>query len=981
MIKLVVVIVMIAASIITSVVYHVTQKADIEYYQGHRYFEKAEYSKALPFYHKSLAINPSHIAALRDVGRVYQWTGEYSQAIGIFRKILSIKPEDNTAKKGLAETLSWQKEYPEAIKLLSQVIDATGDAGAMLDLAGVYQWDGQFAKSREVLKKLPPARANEVRSRLLYAKALLYTGDVEKAAGILEGLLLENAVKKDRKLIIETEKLLAEASMLRKDYADAIERCRKQVKDDPQDIKSRIMLADMLSWVKRYDESITEYKKVLQIEPGNLEVKAKLARVYSWAKEYASAEMLLKEVLAAEADDTASRILLADILGWQKRYSESIAEYEKALQLDAGDAETIKKLADTASWAKDYEKAERIYGILLMKDPNNAKVRIALARVLSWQKKYAASITEYEKILAAEPENIEIKNSLAQVYSWDKKYSQAERLYREVIAKEPDNISARIALGELLLWQKRHREAVEYFKSLLAERNESRVRFMYGEALLYSGDYKASREIFSAIIAAEPDNVSAKVFLADSYAYNKEFARAIELYEHALRERPDRETKRKLADVLSWAKRYDRSFKLYDELLAEEEDDKIWLQKARVLGWARRYPEALREYQLLVDKTKDPVIACEMDAKRAYWNDRVEGAISGYGKLIKDSPDNAEAMFDLSQICSYQSMWKEAIDEYHRILKLEPNHFRAREGLEKAELIAHHPSWDSGYEFYEGKSQSRDMDVRRHTILNKFSYPVNYHIIMDGIYNFTARSFADFPDVIEDEGRMKLAYIFNPKAYVDGFYDIIAYDRDISPMHTFGGSAHLRVIDAALAHFWYKRERLENTSTVIRSHYYSDDFKERLDVSIDKRLKLGVDYLYSSVSDDNQRWEPGFDILYYLSLDPLRLTVQYRYFYRQFEHVDPDYFSPKGFTTNAVTVNWRHFLNKDEIFFGADDLYYDASYTFSVDSTSIVGHLFRGGIHWDINKRLALDVNGGFSVSSNNVYRESGVKTSLKYYY
>jgi len=515
----------------------------------------------------------------------------------------------------------------------------------------------------------------------------------------------------------------------------------------------------------------------------------------------------------------------------------------------------------------------------------------------------------------------------------------------------------------------------------LNEKDDLKAKFLYGKALLQSADYKQSREIFKEIIAREPDNAEAKELLADSYAYDKEFKRAIELYNEALAQRYDRVTKRKLADVLSWDKKYNQALKMYDELLKEEEDDKIWLQKARVLGWARRYPESLKEYESLVARSTDPNIKLEMEAKRAYWNDEVEVAISQYSELIKKSAENVEAMFDLAQIYSYQTMWKEAQGEYHRILDLEPGHFRARDGLAKAELIAHHLSWEPGYEFFQSDSQSRDNDIRKHTIFNKFSYPVNNNIRMDGWYNFTARSFADFPDVVENEGRIGVAYMFNPKLWVDGYYDMIAYNRDISAMHLFGGSAHYRIIDAVIGSFWYKRERLENTSTVIRDHYFSDDFKERLDVSIDKRLKLGVDFLYSSISDNNQRWEPGFDILYYLSLDPMRLAVQYRYFYKQYEQTVPEYWSPKGFMTNAVGFNWRHYLNKEEIFFGADDLYYEAGYMFSVDSTDICGHQFTGGIHWDINKRLALDTQGGFSLSSNDVYRDMYARVSLKYYY
>lgn len=981
MVRIVVIIVLAITSVVTTFVYHITQRADIEYYQARRYFEKGEYSEAILLYEKSLSVNPSHTRALKDIGYSFQWTGRYDEAIAVFRKLLSIKPGDDKIKMALADTLAWQKKYPEAAAIFKGIMDKTCDPQAVLGLAEIYQWDGEFEKSKELLKMLPQSMVNDPRARLLYARALLYTGDPGAATQIIEALRLENTVKADRKMYAETEKLLAEALMMGKDYAQAIERYKKRVEQDPKDLKARMVLADMFSWVKRYDEAIAGYAELLRLEPGNAEARVKLARVYSWVKEYNRAEELLRQALASDKSDISSRILLADILSWQKRYDEAIAEYEKATSDKAADPETMKKLADVASWAKDYDKAARVYGMLLVKDPGNNQVRAALAEILSWQKKYDGSISEYKIILGKEPENAAVMKALARVYSWNKEYPEAERLYRMVMTKDPADKEARLALGELLLWQRKHREAVGYFRSMMAGGDDTNVRMMYGEALLYSSEYRDSREIFNGILSKEPDNAQAKTLLADSYAYDKEFKRAIELYEEALKTSPDRRTRRKLADVLSWDKKYDRAIKIYDELTAEEEDYRIWLQKARVLGWARRYPEALMEYKLIADSTADPIVRLEMEAKRAYWDDRVESAIAFYRRLITEDPENVEAMFDLSQICSYQAMWKDAMDEYHRILEIAPGHFRAREGLEKAELMARRIPWESGYEFYEADSLSRDMDIRRHTIFNKFTVPVNHNTVIDGTYKFTARSFSDFPDVVENEGRFKLAYIFNPKLWLDGFYDLLAYNRDISALHTFGASSHLRIADSSVVNFWYERQRLENNSTVIRGRYYSDDFKERIDASVDKRLKLGADYLYSRLSDGNQRWEPGFDVLYYFSLDPLRLTLKYRYFYRQFEDKVPQYFSPRGFTTNTVSLNWRHFLNKEEIFFGADDIYYDLGYNFSVDSTSIVGHQYTGLLHWDINKRLALDVQGTFSLSSNDVYRESGVKGSFKYYF
>ncbi len=200
-------------------------------------------------------------------------------------------------------------------------------------------------------------------------------------------------------------------------------------------------------------------------------------------------------------------------------------------------------------------------------------------------------------------------------------------------------------------------------------------------------------------------------------------------------------------------------------------------------------------------------------------------------------------------------------------------------------------------------------------------------------------------------------------------------------MHNFGGNLNTRIFDMGVSSFSYERERLENNSKVIREHYYRDNIQERVDLYLSKRLKMGQDYVFSYYSDANYKSEPGFDILYLLSLEPKRFSIKFRYFYREFNRKVTEYFSPKGFSSSTITFNWKHFLNKEEIFFGADNIYYDLKYDITIDSEYIVGHKFSGEINWDISKKLNFNIKGSVMGSSAEVYKEKALKIGFKYYF
>lgn len=259
--------------------------------------------------------------------------------------------------------------------------------------------------------------------------------------------------------------------------------------------------------------------------------------------------------------------------------------------------------------------------------------------------------------------------------------------------------------------------------------------------------------------------------------------------------------------------------------------------------------------------------------------------------------------------------------------------------------------------------------------------PLNYNSQISLEYKLTNRSFSDFADVVENEARVAFSYLEAPEWWMGAFYGFIDYNKGIDTLHTFGTDFNFRVFDLGVWSLSHQRQRLENSSGLIKNNYYRDNYKHRLDLDISKRLKIGLDYLFSNYSDDNCKNEPGADILYYLSLEPKRLTMKYRYFFRDFDDTVTEYFSPRDFSTHKLSLNWRHFLNKEEVFFGADDLYYDLKYDMAVDSGDIVSHKFSLELNRDISKRLNLNLKGSLTNSSADVYEDKSVTASVKYYF
>ena len=179
----------------------------------------------------------------------------------------------------------------------------------------------------------------------------------------------------------------------------------------------------------------------------------------------------------------------------------------------------------------------------------------------------------------------------------------------------------------------------------------------------------------------------------------------------------------------------------------------------------------------------------------------------------------------------------------------------------------------------------------------------------------------------------------------------------------------------------HARERVENNSALIRRYFYRQRFKARWDIDISRDVRLGADIMSAYYRDKNILYQPGVEAAYYFSFEPRLFYLRYRWEYMQFKDKTADYWSPQGFWTSSLRAAWRHYLNRQEIFFGADDIYYELAYELSLDRDGNIGSRFAFGLYYDINKRLSIYLNAALFRSSSDVYRDLETAAGIRYYF
>jgi len=764
-------------------------------------------------------------------------------------------------------------------------------------------------------------------------------------------------------------------------YEKSIRLFKQALRQDPRNVRTKKTLAETLAWEGHYGESISYYQELVDQAPDKNSLKG-MAQAYLWNQQYDRAQKILEDLYEQNSSDMSTRMLLARVLQYSGKAEKAIPLYEKILKKQTQNTDASHGLAESYMATGQYDAAVEKYQKVLEARPEDTKARTEMADILSWRKNYAAAIAQYETILAQDPENEKVLRKMADAYEWKKEFVSAAELYERLLARQPESVDLYLALAENYTAQKRFEDALSLLQTGLVKTGSPALRLMNAEALFFSGRVLDAEASLRGLLKADVSNVKIKTLLADTLAAQKKFPEALSYYREVLRSKPDDfKALQKFADVLSWDKQYVEALEVYDRLIAANDDVNNAVQKARILGWMRRYKAALEAYRQIYAKHPLENVELEMEAKKVYWDRRPMAARNLYERLIEIDPGNSEALFDLSQLFSYQRIWTQAIETYNKLLTAYPAHFRAQEGLAKAKQMAFAPMVRSGYEFFESRSDGRENDIRKHTEFLRLEMPLSPSLRAGVQESLTQRSFVDFRNLFETESKIDLNYTPNMTFSTGAFFTVLSESAGISPLYLFGVNLSTRVMSAGQSFLSYERKRLENNSAVIRSRMFFDEFKERFEWSVNKRVVLGSDYGLSRYSDRNLQHHAGTDILYYLSLDPRRLAVKYRTDWQGFTQGASQYFSPASLWRGAFSIDWKHYLGRDEIFFGAKDFYYELEYEVGLDSLDIAAHRVTGKIGYDFTQQLGVEFKASYTNSSASVYEDKSASGSIRFYF
>ena len=607
------------------------------YFSGPR----TEWRRAIPFLRKAHQLQSTNVDVLRDLASVASWARLFDEAVPMYRELVRLAPSVAAYRLQFARVLSWSGQDEEAVREYRAYLgQSPSDFSARNELGTLLARRKDFSGASEQFNYVLRFQPRNAGARLGLAQVSAWSGDLRPALAQVDAL----------------------------------------ISDQPRNFDARLLKAFIHLWLGELDESKQLFTALAKESPGNADVEQGLKTI---AELKAPGAPPVRPAPPGQPTQPVrpTELQLAEQAEAEARYPEAIAHYREYLSASPDDDDARFRLARVLGWNKQYAESESILRGFVEKYPQNPEGFVQLARVLRWDEKYADAIAAYRKGLEVRPRDPVIHLELAQVYSSMRDFPRSLDEYRIARGLNPESLEARKGVVRALIWNAETEAARKELAGLqrtnaddpeVAALQQQLELFEIDRARIQSPERAA--EYLRAQVEKDPQNIAARVELADVYLARGEFPPGIKELRAALELKPDRDDLRlKLGRVLSWNREYPESIRLYRQWMnGHPGDQNVRLELARVLSWNKDYDGAVAEYQEILKSNPNNMAARLEMARVLSWAKQYGPALENYDQVLEQDPKNYDALLGKGRVYSYQSRWSDSLKAYDAALKARP---------------------------------------------------------------------------------------------------------------------------------------------------------------------------------------------------------------------------------------------------------------------------------------------------------------------
>ena len=310
------------------------------------------------------------------------------------------------------------------------------------------------------------------------------------------------------------------------------------------------------------------------------------------------AEEIWGTIAKADARDAEALAHLGLLEARQEHYETAIDYYRRAVAINSDLPGLQMNLGLALFKVAQFPDAIKCFSSEIKRHPGGLRLTILLGMAHFGMKDYLVAIPYLQRATERDPRNLTLYTALVQSCLGSKQYQCVVKVQQQLLALKEEFAQVDILAGEALDQMQQSAAALKQFRAaVLANPKEPNVHFGLGYLLWTQGTWEEAANEFDLELQNDPQNVNARIYLADSWVQLNEFAKALPGLENLnARDKSYPLVHRDLGIIYANASRFEDAIReLWMALDSDPGDAELHLQAAKMYRSLGRTDQANAE--------------------------------------------------------------------------------------------------------------------------------------------------------------------------------------------------------------------------------------------------------------------------------------------------------------------------------------------------------------------------------------------------
>lgn len=466
---------------------------------------------------------------------------------------------------------------------------------------------------------------------------------------------------------------LAQSEILSGNYSQAITNLLNAKESDDNSTAITLLLVEAYLKTKQFDKAKVLTKKLTEAQPTNSYFQQQHGIALGFSGEIANARKAFEQAIVIQPNFSEAIIHLARMEFIEGGPQKAIELLNNKLKLQPNNTQLIVELADMYMKSNDADKALPLYQQAFDYDNQNAFTLTKLVDHYIITGEYSKAEPILLAFIQKHPKNSDIKIKLGYLYGQLNQALKAIKIIESAVADSPDRTQTYMLLAQAQLRIDNRDEAIKSLNKATAW-DEKRIEplLMLFPIALSQKDYIRAEQVIYTINKLIPEQDVVDILSAQLFVAKKEFAKAEQSYNKALKKHPNRKSTLGLFNAMNQQQKYSESQILVEKWLKDNPND-ILAEIALAESYAtqEKLTKSLALYQSLIKKYQRMPILLNNAANIALRLGELAMAAELAGEAYEKAPKNPNIIDTIAWIKTKQGQRVEAITLFREALVID----------------------------------------------------------------------------------------------------------------------------------------------------------------------------------------------------------------------------------------------------------------------------------------------------------------------